>query len=193
MRGMLILVLALATLPGCQQKWTGDRLTMTTYHSFNDVPNQGWRVFAIRGDYSQAANLLSRYIDANQPILQDWQIATLRFHQGQMLGCQGKYQLALQMLAEAKAGNLPTTGPAVLGLYVNATIAFMEQNRSDLKAAHMAISAAEQSPANQILREKVAVLQGRFNGSYRDAWIAASKIRIPIGGVVEEDMPASDG
>ena len=108
MRGMLILVLALASLPGCQQKWTGDRLTMTTYHSFNDSPNQGWRVFAVRGDYGQAASLLSRYIDANQPILQDWQIATLRFHQGQMLGCQGKYQLALQMLAKAKAGDFAT-------------------------------------------------------------------------------------
>jgi len=57
----------------------------------------------------------------------------------------------------------------------------------------MAISAEEQSPPNQVMREKLAVLQGRCNDSYRDAWVAVSKIKIPIGGVVEQDMVASDG
>jgi hypothetical protein len=57
----------------------------------------------------------------------------------------------------------------------------------------MAISAEEQSPPNQVMREKLAVLQGRCNDSYRDAWVAVSKIKIPIGGVVEQDMVAADG
>ena len=191
MRRMLIVLGVLTSMFGCQQNqsWTADRLTMTTFDTFNDQRDEGWRKPAAEGNYNAAAELISRYMDANQPILEAWQVATLQFHQGQMLACADKYRLALQVLAEARTANLPDTGPAVLGLYVNATIAFIKGDRPGLDKARAGIDSAQRSPANEILRKKVAVLSDRFNASYMNAWIDASKVVVPVEGEIEEDMP----
>ena len=193
MKRALGILCVLAASMGCQsnQSWTGDRLTMTTFQSFNDQPREGWRKMASEGEYNGAAGLISRYIDANEPILKSWQVGTLRFHQGQMLACADKYRLALQVLAEARSANLPTTGPVVLGWYVNATIAFIESDRAEFDQARAAIDQAQRSPANEILREKTAVLSRRFNASYLNAWIDAGRVVIPIAGEVDQDKPDS--
>ena len=193
MKRALGILCVLAVSIGCQpnSSWTGDRLTMTTFQDFNDQPKEGWRQLAVEGDYDGAADLISRYIDANQPILESWQVGTLRFHQGQMLACADKYRLALQVLAEAQSANLPTTGPAVLGRYVNATIAFIESDRAAFDKARAAIDAAQRSPANEILREKAEILARRFDASYLNAWIDAGRVVVPVAGEVDEDLPDS--
>ena len=174
---------------GCQQKWSQDRLTMTTYGTFNNTPGQGWRELAANSEFKKAATLIQRYIDANTSILEPWEVGILQFHMGQMQACAGKTSLALESLSNAATANISGGAQAEFMSYVIATQAFLEGNEAALKSAQESIMKAKKSSANDILRMKIQVLRNRFGSSYRNAWIAAANVAVPTSDLVDELVP----
>ena len=186
--GLALAVLVIACA-GCQKTWTSTDLTMTTYGTFNNSVDKGWRGLAADSKYLDAANLIGRYIDANQPILESWQIGILRFHQGQMFGCAGRIQQALQAITEAKTHDLTGGNQADYSAYIDATAAFLREDKAALISARDDIQAAPSTGANDILRTKSQVLVNKFGSSYRKAWEAAANVAVPVNDLVDELVP----
>ena len=182
-------IMCVQSMVGCQQKWSQDRLTMTTYGTFNNTPGQGWRELAANSEFKRAATLIQRYIDANASILKSWEVGVLQFHMGQMQACAGKTSLALESLRNAAAAHIAGGDQADLLSYVIATQAFLEGNETALIAAQESIMKAEKSSANDILRMKIQVLRNRFGSSYRNAWIAAANVVVPTSDLIDELVP----
>ena len=178
---------------GCQKTWTSTDLTMTTYGTFNNSVDKGWRSLAANAKFQDAAELIERYINANQPILEQWQVGILQFHRGQMLGCAGKTSEALQAITEAKSHDLTGGSQADYTAYMDATAAFLRGDKSALVAARDAINAAPSTGANGILRTKSQVLLNNFGSSYRKAWQAAANVAIPMNELVDELVPNGQG
>jgi len=178
---------------GCQKAWTSTDLTMTTYGTFNTSMEKGWRTLAVKGQYQDAADLIGRYIDANETILESWQVGILRFHQGQMLGCAGKADQALQAIAEARSHDLTGGAKADYGDWITANEAFLRGDKTALIAARDAINAAPSTGPNGILQTKAQVLVNNFGSSYKKAWKAASDVAIPMHDLVDELVPAGKG
>ena len=183
------LLMCVQSMVGCQQKWSQDRLTMTTYGTFNNTPGQGWRELAANSEFKKAATLIQRYIDANTSILKPWEVGVLQFHMGQMQACAGKTSLALESLRNAAAANIAGGDQADFMSYVIATQAFLEGNETALIAAQESIMKAEKSSANDILRMKIQVLRNRFGSSYRNAWTAAANVVVPTSDLIDELVP----
>ena len=178
---------------GCQQKWSQDRLTMTTYGTFNNSPGQGWRELAAKSEFKKAAALIQRYIDANSSILEQWEVGILQFHMGQMQACAGTRSLALESIGKAANADISGGAQADFMSYVLATQAFLEGDEAALKAAQASIMKAEKSSANDILRMKIQVLRNRFGSSYRNAWLAAADVAVPTSDLIDELVPHTAG
>ncbi len=185
----MTLMLCLYGTAGCQQKWSQDRLTMTTYGTFNNTPGMGWRELAAEGEYKKAAVLIQRYIYANTSLLKPWEIGLLQFHMGQMQACAGQRSLALESIATAAASDISGGDQADFMAYVLATQAFIEGDEAALKKAQISIMKAEKSSTNDILRMKIQVLRNRFGSSYRNAWIAAADVAVPTSDLIDELVP----
>ena len=187
------LTAAVVVSAGCQKTWTSTDLTMTTYGTFNTSMEKGWRELAVKGQFQDAADLIGRYIDANETILESWQVGILRFHQGQMLGCAGKTSEALDAIAEARTHDLTGGAKADYGDWMKANEAFLREDKAALIAARDAINAAPSTGPNGILQTKVQVLVNNFGSSYKKAWKAASNVAIPMNDLVDELVPAGRG
>lgn len=124
-----------------------------------------WRSLLNRGCAGDAAIIVGKYIAAHKASLAEEEIRLLSFHEGQTRALDGQKKPAIPPLREALAGNPSPEWRA----YVEATIAFLDSDKSALQAARERYAAL--SPPKDM---RLAVIDGLiacFRKPYSVAWM----------------------
>jgi hypothetical protein len=129
----------------------------------------GWRALLNRGCPATASAAIARYIATHRRALAGEELRLLHFHQGQTLALAGRHQDAIGPLRESLAGQ-PTREWAA---YVEATIAFLDSDRTALRSARDRY-AAESSPGATRLRI-IDGLIACFAKPYAEAWMCPAR------------------
>lgn len=137
-----------------------------------DQSENGWRKLDKQGLFLEAAELIASYVAANIKIIEaqnQVSIQTLYFHAGQEYACAGKKYYAkaisfFSMSHKSKEG---------WDVYVDGTIAFLENDKKKLKQAANALKKLTKTDAMQLsnanlLQEFLYSLE--INQSYLDAY-----------------------
>lgn len=108
-----------------------------SYDEFDQTPGEGWRAF---GESTQcraaAGDLIIDYLLYSKAQLSGYNVRILRFHAGQVFAFAGESERALAFF-RASYGDAYSEGDRLdWNSYLDATIAFMEQDRATLEAAH---------------------------------------------------------
>ncbi|WP_411359982.1 hypothetical protein [Pseudidiomarina sp. YC-516-91] len=107
------------------------------FQEFDQTMEAGWREVANReGCTEAAADLIQRYRDS-KPDLREGQLSIMRWHEGQMRAEAGQNEQAVALFKQTYTES-DTMG---WNYYVNATIAFIEQDAEALQQAHDQLSA----------------------------------------------------
>lgn len=150
MRLLLTAVLCLAASPVAAMQPTDEHcsfdeeamLALDEAAFDQNLPNGGWRrIGNIPGCEAAAAKLISAY-RARHPDAS----TTVAWHEGQMLASAGLYQRAIPALEDARKD--PARDPAGWNHYVDATIAFLADDREGLEQARDRLAAVpyDQAP-----------------------------------------------
>jgi hypothetical protein len=102
--------------------------------AFDQDMTVGWQAIALRGEpcIEVAADLIRDYRDVH-----DLEAEILYWHEGQLRAAAGQVQEAIELFEEARR---PSADGTDWNLYVDATIAFLNQDRSALLAAREALA-----------------------------------------------------
>lgn len=149
-----------------------------------DQGEGGWRSLDGEGCEHVAADAIARYRELNREALVGQSLDTLIWHEGQMRAAAGQNDAAIALMLETREEKSDAIQP-----YVDATVAFLRQDREALLAAHarlMAlpvpdyfVRAAERYHANYpdhpplswpLNRDKVEGFIACFDRPYREAY-----------------------
>jgi tetratricopeptide (TPR) repeat protein len=144
---------------------------------FDQTPNQGWRSIGEEmGCYQEAAELIVSYLNVNATKLQGNQDTILHFHAGQMYAFAGDYKAAIPWFKRSfdQPDNLPPEAQpyiAAWNAYVNATIAFLNQDRAALERYRAEVAKGPNGPDGKVMNLHVVErLINNVDKSYRDAY-----------------------
>ncbi len=98
-------------------------------HDFDQTP-AGWRSLDAEGCEAVGANAIARYRELNQEALAGEELGTLIWHEGQLRAAAGQTEAAIALMLEGRHGESDADR-----LYVDATVAFLRQDREGLLAA----------------------------------------------------------
>jgi len=137
-----------------------------SYERFDQTPGSGFRVLAKLGCHKEAADLIERYITANQA-----KQNSLRWHVAQLLATAGDYPGAI---ASAKMSLKPTEdfskNPLRWNAYVLATIAFLELDQAALLEHRNEVAkGADDYFGNRLNLRLLDALQKHIGQSYQYA------------------------
>jgi hypothetical protein len=148
------------------------RLMALPLDKFDQSSSDGWRVYAARGCYLDAARLISGYLRTSADLPK---ASLLRFHQFQMTAFAGDVPEALKILDEVK--RLDELRDADWGwrLYVSGTEAFMKRDQVSLRQRieDLDAFAGQQGPTEWKARLNNNVLKGLmkcFDQPYKAAY-----------------------
>lgn len=175
---LLVVVLAIA---GCASVPSDAELEGRSFKAFSQLETLGWRGLAAKRRYAEAAETIHRYLEINLDRLEPWQAQILKFHEAQMLACAGRREAALEMLPAGRIIPQPRSMPVDWNAMVDATEAFLRNDRAALLAAQSRIDARGDSPANRVEKARVRQLVLEFGRPYRRAWM-------PDPGLVASDL-----
>jgi hypothetical protein len=139
------------------------------YAAFDQEPGQGWRRLADAGQYREAATLIGAYLK-HRDGLANWQRRNLQFHAGQTHAFAGDDTAALLAFRAALDPNESPTSPIRWNAYVQATIAFLEKNREELKRKRDEISRGSEFQGSVPNLEAVDRLIAHFGKPYFEAY-----------------------
>ena len=129
--GTLILLVTVPSVT-CGQDSNGSHEELqVSYQDFDQRPGGGWRRFADKEKYLEAAKLIDRY-EKEREGLEEWQRVNLRFHAGQMYAFADRNKQAIARFKKAFLPKEPADSPIRWSAYVKATIAFLERDREKL-------------------------------------------------------------
>lgn len=127
-----------------------DRQLALDLEAFDQDMNGGWRAVSRReGCEAAAGDLITAYLRFSAPTPPD-RIRKLRWHAGQVLAAAGR-------VAEARAyfaGSYDAEPDTEWNLYVDATLAFIDEDREALQAARDALAAREVSEEMKAARRR---------------------------------------
>lgn len=148
------------------------------YAAFDQTMGEGWRVWADRGEYAEAARMLDHYASTHDELTDsEWRI--ICFHAGQMYGYLGEYETAAERFTASLNPQEPPDSPFKWNAYVNGTIAFLERDLDRLRAMRNELAA---QPARQITLPDGTVMERvpnldvlerfieHFDRTYREAY-----------------------
>ena len=105
------------------------------FKAFDQTEGSGWRPLYHNGCYVEVAELLrewrARNGDATPPVIS--------FHEAQMWGYAGRYDLAESLFAQAFRAN-GSASAVTFNLYVGGNLAFLRRDRAGLEAAVAALA-----------------------------------------------------
>lgn len=102
-----------------------------TYQQFDQTSRAGWRYWASKGKYREAAKLVEQYLKRHSK-LEKWQIVNLHFHAGQLYAFANDYKEARVHLKRSLVKKEPPNTPIKWNAYVSATIAFLDKDKKRL-------------------------------------------------------------
>jgi hypothetical protein len=157
--------------PACALNADEERdLQSASYRDFDlSTGTTGWRSLLNRGCPATASAAIARYIAAHRSSLAREELRLLQFHQGQTLALAGRHKDAIGPLRESLDGQ-PTKEWAA---YVEATIAFLDSDRTSLRSARDRY-AAESKPGSTRLRI-IDGLIACFEKPYAVAWMCPAR------------------
>lgn len=147
-----------------------------TYRQFDQRPGKGWRKLANPGQHQRAARLIDLY-SANRPGLLEWQKRNLSFHAGQLYAFAGQTKLALQRFKASRIPKEPPNLPIRWNAYVDATIAFLKNDRVGLKKHRDKVAAGPKFRGTIPNLNVVDALLANFGKPYAIAYRAMKKPR----------------
>ncbi|MBD2102674.1 hypothetical protein [Leptolyngbya sp. FACHB-261] len=145
------------------------------YDAFDQTPNQGWRRLSKMECYCQAAGLIVSYLNTNTN-LRGNEREILAFHAGQMFAYDNNYESAISFFEQSFSspeGVPPEFKPYsdAWDAYVNATIAFLKQNRAALIAYRAEVAKGPSLDNGQVMNLGVVDrLIENFGRPYRQAY-----------------------
>lgn len=147
-----------------------------TYQQFDQRPGEGWRRIANSGAHRRAARLIDLYA-ANRRGLLDWQKRNLSFHAGQLYAFAGQTKFALKRFESARMPKEPPNLPIRWNAYVDATIAFLKNDRKQLKKHRDKIAAGPKFRGTIPNLNVVDALLANFGKPYAIAYRAMKNPR----------------
>ena len=99
-------------------------------HDFDQTP-AGWRSLDAEGCEAVGADAIARYREVNRERLANEDLGTLIWHEGQLRAAAGQTDAAIALMLEGRDGESEAIQP-----YVDATVAFLRQDRAALLDAH---------------------------------------------------------
>lgn len=103
------------------------------YQAFDQTTGDGWRKWADRACDIQGAILVDAYHLHNLSILLPWQDHALYWHAGQLYANDKNYQLAISRFNKSLNSDELPNDPFKWNAYVKASIAFLENNKVELR------------------------------------------------------------
>jgi hypothetical protein len=132
------------------------------YEEFDQTPGRGFRVLAMNGCSTAAADLIEAYIAINEASQR-----SLRWHVAQLRATAGDYPRAIasarQALSDAEDF---TIRPLRWNDYVLATIAFLERDREALVRHRDRVAEGKEHPGNAMNLRLLDALVRHFDESY---------------------------
>jgi hypothetical protein len=124
--------------------------------------------------YREAAELIVRYLNTKTTGLNPGQIQLLSFHAGQMLAYDNNYKASIPFFKKSYQGKeVPLEFKAygdAWNAYVNATIAFLEQDKPALEAYRAQVAAGPKRDGKPLNLNVVDRLIKNFDRPYRQAY-----------------------
>lgn len=103
--------------------------------AFDQTPGKGWRLLSRHGCYREAAELIARWRAAHPS-----HASILRWHEGQMRAASGDHPAAIALLQSARHPPNELRVDMGWNLYVDATVAFLANDRAALLSARSALA-----------------------------------------------------
>lgn len=130
--------------------------------SFDQTAGKGWRVLQDSGCFLEAANLIDEYVARHG------RSYTLSFHAGQLLLKSGDYTAARAKFALAKRNDLPPERPLKWNEFVDAYVAYINDDRQALQLARDAIAVRSDFLGNKKNLEVVDRLLAKLGRPYAE-------------------------
>lgn len=147
------------------------------YNTFDQTPTQGWRRLAEMECYRQAAELIVSYLNVNpNRNLRSNEREILSFHAGQMFAYDNDYKSAIFFFEQSfsRSEGIPSEFKPYVDAwndYVNATIAFLKQDRRALLAHRAKVAKGPTLDNGQVMNLNVVDrLIANSGKSYRQAY-----------------------
>jgi hypothetical protein len=109
------------------------------FNTFDQSPGAGWRQLAENGRFLETAALIDRYIRKHKK-LNESQTTILYFHAGQMYAFADDYATAVDRFKRSTYAQEPPQLPLRWNAYVQATIAFLNEDLDRLKECRKEIA-----------------------------------------------------
>ena len=108
-----------------------------SYEDFDQTPGEGWRPMGeSEACYTAAGDLIADYLLYSHASLEAYNVRVLRFHAGQMFAFAGDTDRALAFFQASYGAPYGESDRLDWNSYVDATIAFLADDREALEAAH---------------------------------------------------------
>jgi hypothetical protein len=169
----LTVLLGIVILSGCASRSVSesDRALLTLpYWQFDQTP-AGWRSFADRKQFHEAAMLIEAYLPRH-PELKPNERAMLHFHAAQLFAFGDEVAPALRHLRHANVPDGSLGFPSRWNDYVAATEAFLKRDRAALLAARERMARGSSTEQDRTYLGTVDWLIPRFGESYGTAYLS---------------------
>ncbi len=113
--------------PGCLQPDAA--MLALPLHDFDQTP-AGWRSLDAEGCEAVGADAIARYREINREGLENEDLGTLIWHEGQLRAAAGQTEAAIALMLKGRNEESEAIQP-----YVDATVAFLRRDREALLAA----------------------------------------------------------
>jgi len=141
------------------------------YQSFDQDPNSGWRKMAQEGGFSEAGDLIVRYLKKHKELSLS-ETVNLNFNAGQMYAFADNYETALERFKNAKYDPEPEEIPIRWNAYVDATIAFLKKDKIKLLECRNKIANGPKINGKIMNLDVVDSLIKNFDKPYSEAYVA---------------------
>lgn len=146
-----------------------EKLLSMSYDDF-DQSKTGWRQYVKENCYYQTGVLIDKYLDKNKNRLQDWQLIGVTWHAGQMYAFSNDYEIAKARFKQSINPNEPENTPVLWNDYVDATIAFLDNDMPQLTLHRNHIANGTNTVMNKQNLEVVDSLVQHFGQPYSVAY-----------------------
>lgn len=136
-----------------------------TFQQFDQTLDAGWRTLQLKRDYLGAAASIKEYMTIHSAKLKPWQTDSLAFHLGHVYAMADKRHEAITWLRKSTTDHLMGNSA-----YVNAYIAFLENNKPELLAARHTIATTDPGPWRVGDLREVDAMLGYFGDPFEAAW-----------------------
>lgn len=130
--------------------------------TFDQAPGQGWRRISAAGCFAEAAQLIDQYEAKHGPVYH------LSFHAAQLLLMAGDYAAARTRLRRSYRDDMPADSRLKWNEYVDAYLAFVDNDAEGLKQARAEISSGADYRGNQANLRVVDDMLANLDKPYRE-------------------------